>query len=272
MNILEEIVTPKYEVDSSPEAYEFYRKVYGSPFLGKYDLDNVHPMKYNENGCYTDELDLGPHAANRLEALLIGSKPIKAVKGINVYSAVERVGGETDFNFKFDRNPNRNKAGTLLEIANYDQEIGERLRNHYSKQHHALVNFSLMIIPGALQIFKSKGLRIDNQSKFEWMDRLDSLIYLLDEFYHGNPPDGLISGPNGGTLKAYLDSFAGINKDDSIKEYCRKVYLIDDADLIGKLIENGCRPLTNKEDVDRYLNLADDFWTAKAKSIDKILK
>lgn len=94
MNILEEIVTPKYEVDSSPEAYEFYRKVYGSPFLGKYDLDNVHPMKYKENGCYTDELDLGPHAANRLEALLIGSKPIKAVKGINVYSAVERVGGK----------------------------------------------------------------------------------------------------------------------------------------------------------------------------------
>ena len=35
MNILEEIVTPKYEVDSSPEAYEFYRKVYGSPFMGK---------------------------------------------------------------------------------------------------------------------------------------------------------------------------------------------------------------------------------------------
>ena len=174
-------------------------------------------------------------------------------------------GGETDFNFKFDSNPKRNKAGTLLEIANYDQEIGERLRNHYSKQHHALVNFSLMIIPGALQIFKSKGLRIDNQSKFEWMDRLDSLIYLLDEFYHGNAPAGLISGPNGGTLKAYLDSFAGI------KEYCRKVYLIDDADLIGKLIENGGRPLTNKEDVDRYLNLADDFWTAKAKSIDKIL-
>ena len=174
-------------------------------------------------------------------------------------------GGETDFNFKFDSNPKRNKAGTLLEIANYDQEIGERLRNHYSKQHHALVNFSLMIIPGALQIFKSKGLCIDNQGNFEWMDRLDSLIYLLDESYHGNYPAGLISGPNGGTLKAYLDSFA------DIKEYCRKVYLIDDADLIGKLIENGCRPLTNKEDVDRYLNLADDFWTAKAKSIDKIL-
>lgn len=265
MNILEEIVTPKYEVDSSPEAYEFYRKVYGSTFLGKYDLDNVHPMKYKENGCYTDELDLDPHAANRLEALLIGSKPIKAVKRINVYSAVERVGGETDFNFKFDSNPKRNKAGRLLEIANYDQEIGERLRNHYSKQHHALVNFSLMIVPGALQIFKSKGLFIDSQSKFEWMDRLDSLIYLLDEYHHGKDLAGLISGPNGGTLKAYLDSFA------DIKEYCRKVYLIDDADLIGKLIENGCRPLTNKEDVDRYLNLADDFWTAKAKSIDKIL-
>lgn len=258
MNLLNEVPEMQndisYDPDSSPLAYEFYKKIYGATFGKKYDLFNPHPMVYSsEDYLYYDKIQL---LNNRLESLPIGISPKYLDEAGNaVYTASIRLAGETDFDFKFDKNPYKDKAGSLIDIAGGDQSVRDRLESYYSKRHHSLVNFSLMFVPGNLQGIKSEGIAN------EWLDRLDSLLYLLDRYYSCTDTSFIPNKPNSEALKIFLDEIG------SVEAYCKLVYLIHDKMLIRKLISNGGTPIKTKEDVERYLDLADMFWEEKSKHI-----
>ena len=249
-----------YEPDSSPLAYEFYQRIYEQTFGKIYDLSKPHFMVY-ENKLYYDRLQ---STNNRLQALFKETVPVDSDKdGNNAYRFQLRLAGETDFDFKFDDNPYKDKAGKLIKIAGEDQKIKKKLEEHYSERHHTLVNFSLMFVPGDLQKIKSRGILSGKDKKYEWLDRLDSFLYILDCYYRCKDTSFFkeMSGANFESLKEFLNEF------ENVENYCKIVYLLEDTNLIKALIQNGKKTLATKEDIEQYLELADRFWEEKASHI-----
>lgn len=120
---------------------------------------------------------------NRLNALEKNIHPSLEENRFKYYSASQRLAGETDFNF------NDKKYDLFLKLLFRDYKSDEeKFYKSLSKlkeckrMHHTLANFSLIQVVGNMQGFKSKGLRLKN-GKHEWLDRLDTFVYMLNDFY-----------------------------------------------------------------------------------------
>lgn len=122
------------------------------------------------------------------------------------------------------------------------------------------INFSVLLSKGKIQ-----------QSKGYLFDRLDSFLSVLADYKSGvneyilTLPMG-VNNHNFPYLKIFLDSFA------DIYDYCDKIYFKTDRNLVDMLIENGKKPILSKEEVKNHLNLAQVFWNAKSKGIEKSRK
>ncbi|MBR2524765.1 MAG: hypothetical protein IKE53_10075 [Clostridiales bacterium] len=241
-----------FDPDSSPKAWEYYKHVYGD-LCCDYDLNNICFFEYVDKGeykgNYTTEFSSGK-SGSRLYALKKDAFPLDE-NGM-YYPACLRLSGETDFNF------NDYKIRIFKDYLRNGEDLN--LLASCSDKHHTLVNFSLMQTVGNMQALKSKGLSIGN-GRYEWADRLDSFVYILDQYFKDRN-DGtslliLNAGLNANLLKNYLSQF----KD--AYEYCNSVYLIDD-DLIDRLLANGSKPLSCENVAKEYLLLANEFWKQKA--------
>lgn len=172
--------------------------------------------------------------------------------------ALDRVAGNCDFNF------NDRKQSMLFDIAGSDSDLKvniEEMHNRYLDE----PNISLMFVPGNLQRIQSAGLAL-GPNKFEYLDRLDSLIFHLNMFYSRNPEwrdycdcvPKIPKGPNRDALEDYLGWFS------NVYDYCEQVYGIG-RDLTDEMIDAGGEPL-NATCLGRYLDLAKQFWRERRRS------
>lgn len=247
------------EPDSSEEAWKHYEKYYlksNSKFSirSNYDFENLNYYTYYKelnrtcgekfNGEYYNYANQkrASNGANRLYALQKFAKKITDSNNVEWWCATRRVGGDCDFNF------NEKKYKLFKEIIGGDQQALQQL-DRCKEMHHTLLNFSLMEATGNMQGFKGSNR----------FDRFDHFIYKLDQYFNGTSVDALsASSPeNKGGLIAYLSNF----KD--IYEYCNEVYFIENTNFIDEIIKNGELPIKTCDDVVRYMNLAERFWSEK---------
>lgn len=235
----------RFDPDSSPEAWDHYRRFYNYLIKEKFEIKFHEYMKV---GNYRGEYINKPiKYYNRLQYLLEGKS--------DTNSASSRISGETDFNF------NDKKYDIFMALL-YNYYSGDQLEQHISSlnfcadMHNTLVNFSIMQVMGNMQRYKSRGI------KEEWLDRVDSLVYLLDEFYkidkkyRGESEIIKYGGANGEVLLKYLNQFKDLN------DYCKKIYFIDEK-LTEEMVKSGQLPIHNGKRVVEYIELAKKFWKVK---------
>ena len=227
----------KYDPDSSPEAWVHYSKFYTPKHWGlrdEFDFENRDTRNnlLNEN-----------REEKEFKRLLSLVKPTSKYAKSGKFWSKFNIGGDADFNFndeKFElfRGILGNNKEALLQLA------------ECHKYHHSLVNFSLMPATGSLNNYKGSNR----------FDRQDTFIKDLNYFFSSNSRDILSeAGVNEEPLENFLNTF------DNIYHYCEKFYFIDDREFIDRMISEGAMPITTRDDVVRYMNLAMDFWKKKEK-------
>lgn len=264
-----------FDPDSSPEAWEYYRKCYTVEkweSLKQYNLNEPHFFEYF-NGDYVD----APLSFyNRLNAIPNEAEvTVTENNGYRFYKATRRLAGETDFNFN-DIKYSRYKKMLFEQYMKNEVDI-ETLHKNFGKldkckqMHHTVLNFSLIQVMGNMQGFKSKGLFLNR--KYECLDRLDTFVYMLSCCLNKIGTDELNNDPiiengmavaNKEELKKYLKEFS------NIYDYCKKVYFIEDKEFVYKVIEAGKKPITSGKEVVGYMSLAFQFWNKKKEYLEKL--
>lgn len=273
----------KWDPDSSPEAWEHYKKYYTTEHwreLEKYDLDRPTFFNFINNYGYINK---PIKEYNRWYAL---EKEVQ-VNANGYYEPCLRLGGETDFNFKKARGKyKKNKYRTFCDIIKKSGLSREKRKDALelletcNKMHYSPLNFSLIQTVGNLQSFKNEGLIVETE-KYENLDRLDTFVYYLSEFYKENQEKRAessiikrqrnrkifgrpMSEENVKSLINYLNSF------EDIYDYCNKIYFIKindeekgENDFIQKLIKSGEKILETGDDIVEYMKLAGEFWKIK---------
>lgn len=243
-----------FEPDSSPKAWEHYKKYYletASKWCIKnnYDFNNLFFYnKCSDIGVkrvypfdYTNLPLTNSNKYNRLFALENNTK-IVSVNGVDYCEPANRFGGECDFNF------NETKIKLFKKIIGKNQDALNQLEK-CKDNHHRLVNFSLMQAMGNMQKVKGR----------DPFDRLDTFILKLNQYFLDLSKEVLSSSSNSNepVLREFLDNF----KD--IYEYCKAIYFIEDEEFIDDIIKQGALPIKKCEDVIRYMDLAEKFWNKK---------
>ncbi|HEL1741015.1 TPA: hypothetical protein TXT54_001628 [Streptococcus suis] len=230
-----------YDPDSSRLTWEYYKDVYKEfKLYDDFYFEEPEYAKWTGYG-YIDEPD-NQSNSNRLYVFAKRGEQFKS------NNHIFRLGGETDFNF------NKMKFLALKRIANYDLKIIKKLQK-CQEYHHTFVNFSIMPATGNMQKVKSLGYNNDK------LDRLDSFIAIIDDYYSKRDSIKIFSqaGNNIEPLEQYLTNFF------DVYEYCREIYFLQDKDLVNELKKSGKNELSNQKDVERYVELANEFWHQKEK-------
>lgn len=231
----------KFDVDSSPKAWAHYKEYYKKEFGKEYKLaeptfyfyDNKN--KPEKDYTYSNREDKG---YNRLYALK-NDIECKEFNNIMYYKAGMVLGGECDFNF------NESKYKLFKKIIGQDNVLLKKLE-YCHDMHHTLANFSLILKSGNMQRHKGKNR----------FDRFDVFAADIADYFRGLSIAILDSATeiNIGILKKYLSRF------DDVYDYMKRVYFIDNKELVNRIITQGREPIENKNDVERYMDLAKCYW------------
>ena len=175
------------------------------------------------------------------------------------------ISGETDFNFsdKLYIVGKKTKYKYYSEILDTIEDTECRqncmeLLDYCCNMTGKIGNFSLMQTTGSLQTIKGT---------FTVTDRLDTFIYVLNNYYLGIDEMVLSRCTASSTvnkLKKYLDLFKDTEPKNSIYKYCREVYHISSEDLVSDLIKSGKHTICTVEELIDYMILAVRFWTLKS--------
>lgn len=272
MTISKSSLVRTFENDSCDLAWEFYKAYYeGSILWDNYHVEKPIRVDHDYRGYSVSSDGEGPYAFVRK-----GNECCRFKEGSRVPDP-ERLGGNVDFNLlgkhggykKSDGQPLL-KADRLIEIAGGDESIIDEVEEA-KKRSREPWNHSLMLSTGNLQSAQSKGLVLGENAygkrEYEWLDRPDSLVYLISRFYGEDRWKGKYNENYcGSTNPENIDALAGYLKAfRNIYEYCNQIYGID-AELVDRMIELGSKPLKSKELVKKYLQLANDFWDERAES------
>ena len=156
------------------------------------------------------------------------------------------------------------KKGNYIDILDFCNEMT-----------YTLHNFGFMPVTGSLQTFKA--------NTGGNLDRLDSYIYWLDNYYE----DGLNKNYIFKNVKLGRNNFSEEEKEkarasirerlkqflaefnNKIERYCEEMYLITDSSYIKELIKFGKEEIKEKEDVVKYMEMAIKYWIMKDKIIDR---
>ena len=182
----------KYDPDSSPIAWEHYRKVYTVEhwdLMREFDLGNTYIQD--------------PRV--EYKRLVVRIKPTSLKAKEKELWPEFKFGGDTDFNF------NEKKVDQFKNILGNNTEYSSML-NECISLHHTLINFSLMAVSGRMNNFKGRNVGKNGY------DRIDSFLYILKE--NQEKIVGYATLPNRDSLSNFLKSF------DDIYDYCKKVYFI----------------------------------------------
>ena len=248
----------RFDVDSSPEVYALYKNIYSERIRNEYCISNPKFFRFiSSSQGYIDAPDVA--LINRLFALPKDC----SVKGnicihncrYETYDAVNRLSGDCFFNF------NSYKIDRLKKISGIDKKKLETC----SKMHHSIYNMVLLQTMGNMQKRKQQGLELST-GKYEKLDRGDTFLYLLNEFYQ-NKCEGICSAStksNKSVLEEYLNNFKDVN------DYATNMLQIEDASFINTVIENGKKKL-DSGCVNDYLDIALEFWGKRKCKIGPII-
>lgn len=248
----------RFDVDSSPEVYTLYEKIYSEKIRNEYGISNPNFFRFiSFSQGYIDAPDVA--LINRLFALPKGitAKEIICIqnRSYEVYDAIKRLSGDCFFNF------NSYKLQRLKRICGID----EGKLKICSEMHHSIYNMVLLQTMGNMQKRKQQGLKLST-GKYEQLDRGDTFLYLLNEFYQNKDEDiySVSTKSNSGLLKEYLNDFKDVN------DYATQMLQIENEDFIRKIIKNGKKQL-DSACVNDYLDIALEFWKERKKKIDPII-
>ncbi len=260
----------KFEPDSSPKAWEHYKRVYNYDFGKSYNI--LEPCFYSNvfgknqkvegiscgcsyNGKYYNYVNKEYKSGlNRLYAL---SKKVSYQEkdDIDYFDVCIRLSGEVDFNFNEKHFPNIE----WLLCREEDSNIREKsllILEECKRKHYTLLNFSLMQTMGDMQGFKGKQCE----------DRLDKFLFFLYRYFQASEVNrnntSIIqnaSEMNRKYLMEYLNGF------QSFAGYCEKIYFIRDSKFIDALVQSGIQPINTPKRAREYLDLANKFWGIKEK-------
>lgn len=249
----------RFDVDSSPEVYALYEKIYPKNIRDKYCISTPKFFRYiSLSKGYIDAPDVA--LINRLFALP-PNIPVKENIWIQnrryeMYDAAERLSGDCFFNF------NNYKIKRLKQIHGVDEE---KLKI-CSEMHHSIYNMVLLQTMGNMQKRKQQGLQL-SPGKYEQLDRGDTFLYLLNKFYKEKNEKILAASTqaNKESLRKYLLNF----KD--VEDYADNMLQINEKEFINKLIENGKKQL-DSSNVNDYLDIALEFWKKRKCKIDPMIE
>lgn len=257
MNTLNNAIYTDFDPDSSEYTWlNLYQKLYTTD-----QFDLWKEFEFNNLS----------HVGNRLIAYRHEGQIYPQFNNYKLFS----FGGDTLFNFyggKREVQYNRFKNLLKYDYSGADkQPYLNKLKEYKENMHHSFENFALLLRSGNMNGFKKRGILNKESGKYEFLDRFDSYIFLLNDFYkaNGNKYDHPIikyAHPNSKkALFEYLCIF------DCIYDYCNKVYLIDKHDpIIKSLISQGELPINTGQRVIEYINLADKFWKIRREKFTEL--
>lgn len=251
-----------FDPDSSPLAWEYYKKNY-------------------TNITYTDEYK---KYGNDKKGYRLKCKAKLKDKKKNIEF---EVAGDCSFNF------NDEKKGLFESIIEKEEDLAKKENlqkklNYCHDMHRTLYNFDLIPVTGGMNNVKG-NLKYKNgkilvhdlgRRPGSLHDRLDTFIYLVDYFlsrrneyerkknydlkeigvfYINSVFSFSLRGENFEFLYELLENY------NDIYEYCKDFYNINNKEFVKRLIENGKSEIENPEDLCKYMKLAEDFWELKKK-------
>lgn len=252
------------EYDSSKKAWEFYRTVYSSRHwitVDEFDMVNVCTWHVRNSKQNPTNTSLRYLAYIKPESILIK----KLGKEFSL-------SGECIYNF------NDKKFDAFMKIINKEKDYckAEKMKQKLmqcNKMHHEEDNLSLMPTTGAMNIFKGKvffgGDGFISLPDGKWhmsaYDRFDTFMVCLDDFYNNRNEYVLSCATecNYMPLKHFLKLF------NNVYEYCEVFYFIKNRTYVDELIQNGKKTLTQIDELDRYMELAIDYWHNQRKIPEK---
>lgn len=248
-----ELIDNEYEPDSSPVAWTYFICTYKELFLQEYKSDKYFLKKDDEKAeTFWIQQSISKHKR------ICGTFKYDNYKLVLTSSLLDieekhniGIAGDCCFNF------NKKKIGLFASLLCNETNI--ELRNiimdlifEFHKMHHSPLNFALMPTNGSLNNFKGS----------DDFDRLTFLLYWINEYYK-NQPTRIFSFGKGRPLIA-LNHFLSKLKNDN-KKYHEMFYPEIDENLYIRLLTNGKKDkLKSTKDIIEYLELAIDFWEAKA--------
>lgn len=235
-----------FEHDSSPRAWKHYERVYGTTIaLGKNWDRGISERK----GVYSHTIR-SRYLTGRGKAF----RNIQYLPSKDQKNSYYKFGGDCDFNF------NTEKTGAFERKINSFKNLSTNDRNNIlakleycSQMHHTLLNMSLMLTTGGMQQAKGKGKPLSGDRLDKWFKKLE--VYYKNECaIRDITPLLHRKNINATRLKGYLDSF------NSLEDYLKKIYFIEDEKFIKKMIESSKFYLNDYDGIKNYLDLAIEYW------------
>ena len=233
-NELLQIEEIPYEYDSSENMWDFYDKIYKNTF--KMDSSIIKELKgRNKDKFY---------------------RCYKIIDGI-------RFGGEVDFNFSAEGKKAKIDffEKVLVEDKLCDESRKKEIRSMLAivkERHHSRENVSIMPSNGNMQFTKQS---IGN-------DRFDVMAFAIDEYCKGNTALLLVhcTPEYQKKLKAFIESSCFDPETHTLNTgaYFKKIYNINDDDLVQNLVESGKIAIDSAQRVLEYIALAYRVWICRA--------
>lgn len=175
----------------------------------------------------------------------------------NDYAKQMEISGDIIFNFSEKGLKGQSRYEILKkyieDISDADlKKIYINKLDYCRDHHHSKENCSLMPKQGNLQDSKQG---IGN-------DRGDTFIWALDNYYENGVEIlfNLATYENKRILINYLETIRTTGKHQSVYNYCKLFYNIDDTRFINELIEFGCKTIDTEFRARRYIDLTLKFW------------
>lgn len=215
-------------------------------------------------------------------------KRIKVKNGYGITDCKINMTGDTLFNFKSINDTEEKKRNQKYEL--FEDKLKEKFSadefEYYigilrfcNRMNYSFYNFGFMPTNGDFQATKN------NED-----DRLDRFLFILNDYYScpaqekenhpifkhvtHNPRGRKIPGESKedrskrgelfrkeiiSTMIEYLDSF------ESVYNFCKVMFLIDDSELIKRMLDSGANEINDGKDVVEYMKIAILFWVYKDK-------
>lgn len=240
--------------DNSIERWMYYQQRYKSFNI---EIENLISYSNRIIGCFTYK---------------DGIKNVKANKNTRTEPGIIALSGDIVFNFGAEKIKRFKK-----NIKKLTPDTCKKLDSFYIKT-IANENCALMPVTGSLNnvkgsiYFSEDEWRIAANKKtysYSVYDRFDSFIALLSEFYEKKNVRftlrealtfiGKSVFKHALTSENYMPLYYFLASFDSIEQYCYVFYGIEE-EFVRKLINNGKNPIDSDESLNRYMDLAEEYW------------
>lgn len=209
-----------------------------------------------------------------LYKLFYGIDNDKAIVKNKGRSYMEIVFGNKSINMSGDTDYNFGSGWSYSIRKKYEDYLG-KVPSEYEKLYNTQLERCVKLYKSVLNIsFMPQTGNLQSAKKGIGNDRLDTFIWALDSYYIDETSLLFNNSTFNNTsyLKEYLDLFRTEQKEETIYNYCYKIYGIESHELVDELIIYGKEAIDSPEKVIAYMNRAYRFWRQKLTYIKKRMK